>query len=315
MPSVSKKEIYSNLLLINVSPLPQNIDANNIGGIGQFNSYDLVLSSTVAPRGMPVSLKLIIKGEGNTERIVWPKLELPENLRAISSVETVDKDGFKKTFEYVLQGLHEGTYQIPSQKFIYFDPNDKQSHTLMTKTLNINIEPSNIQTVQTENIEEQKENVPENLPKDLQDKIWFFRMPALLFWILFLFPLIWILIQSMILCGEIFLPQAMRLINKKIAFFKTRNCLKKKIKIKRYDLIYDCFINLFATRLNLSEQEITSDFIVNKLKTTGMDETTLSKWQKFFSQISGLKFSKDFIYENKLNQESLFWLKKLELYI
>ena len=318
MPTASQKELFSNILIINVLPLPQNVDANSIEGIGQFNSYDLVVSSTVAPRGMPISLKLMIQGEGNIERISWPKLELPENLRAIQSVENFDKNNSKKTFEYILQGLKEGTYQIPEQKFIYFDANKKQTHTLRTKPVKITIEPSNIQVVQTENIDEQKELIEkssENLQNDLQNKIWFLRISAWLFWILFLFPVIWILVQSMILCGQIFGPQVMRFINKKIAFFKTRNCLKKNIKLKRYDQIYDCFINLFTNRLNVNEQEITNDFIVNNLKSAGMDESTLNNWQKFFSQISGLKFSNDTIYDKNINHDVLFWLKKLELYI
>ena len=314
MPTFNKKELYSNILIINVLPLPKNIDVDSVGGIGQFNSYDLVVSATIAPRAMPISLKLTIEGEGNTERISWPKVELPENLRAIPSVENFDKNNSRKTFEYILQGLKEGTYHIEPQKFIYFDPNTKQTRTLVTNPVNITIEPSNVQTVQMENIDEQKE-LAENPPKELQDTIWFLRMPASLFWILFLFPVIWILLQIMILCRQIFLPQLIRFINKKIAFIKARSCVKKNIKLKRLDLIYDCFINLFTNRLNVNEQEITNDFIVNKLKAASIDENTLNNWQKFFSQISGLKFSKDIIYEHNLNQDSLFWLKKLEFYI
>lgn len=101
MPNLSSQDLYSNVIILNVLDLP---DAN-INGIGQFNSYKMILSQNIVKRGMPASLKIILQGDGNIEYVKWPTLNFPQELRITQSEEKFDINSSTKTFEYILQEL------------------------------------------------------------------------------------------------------------------------------------------------------------------------------------------------------------------
>lgn len=134
-------KIQSTSIKINVLPLPEtNKPADFSGGVGQFN-----LKATLKPdssvNGEPVTLTIRITGTGNVKLIDKPSLPSLPGLRILDP-EVIDKttseggriSGYKE-FKYPIIPQRDGKHEIPSIKLSYFDPKDKNYHTIKTEKI------------------------------------------------------------------------------------------------------------------------------------------------------------------------------------
>lgn len=133
---------------ITVKPFPEEGKPESfVGATGNFRmSGDL--DKTAVKQNEPVTLKLVIEGEGNIETLNKPKTpELPGfktyDADATSNLfKTGNVIGGRKTFEVVYIPLEAGMKKIPSLEFSYFNPIQARYVTLRTNEFTINVAPS-----------------------------------------------------------------------------------------------------------------------------------------------------------------------------
>ena len=141
-------EFKSNTAKIEVLPLPAGAPESFNGAVGKF-SLDAKLDKEQIKANDAVNYKISIQGKGNLKLIDPPKIELPNDLESYDPKTldnfTIKGDGVSgsRGFEYLIIPRNQGTYEIPSVEFTYFDLDSKSYKTLQSKSFNLNVEKGN----------------------------------------------------------------------------------------------------------------------------------------------------------------------------
>jgi hypothetical protein len=131
-----------------VKPLPESgKPASFQGAVGNFR-ISATIDKDKVKQNEPVTLKMVIEGEGNIETITRPKI--PE----LTGFKTYDADtnsklfqtgnviGGMKTFEVVFIPKDSGSSFVPPLEFSFFDPRQEKYVTLNTPNFPIQVEAS-----------------------------------------------------------------------------------------------------------------------------------------------------------------------------
>ncbi|MDO4802500.1 MAG: BatD family protein, partial [Prevotellaceae bacterium] len=128
---------------IQVLPLPDK-PKNFSGGVGKFNlSTSLVADNPKS--GEPITMKVVISGNGNLKLIKQPNLDLPKDFdRYDPKVEDNTKLGENglegnMTYEFLFVPRHKGNYTIPPVEFTYFDTETKTYKTLKSESYTLKV--------------------------------------------------------------------------------------------------------------------------------------------------------------------------------
>lgn len=120
---------------VNITPLPQPAPAGFDNAVGQF-TFESRLSPESVKTGEAASLEYIITGTGNIKYLHEPKPELPSEFEQFTpktdyrtrvSGSTVTGT---MAVDYTIVPQSVGTFKIPEQRFVYFDPSKKSYVTL-----------------------------------------------------------------------------------------------------------------------------------------------------------------------------------------
>ncbi len=139
-----KYVIKTNVLKINVRPLPPNAPASFSGAVGKM-SVDVQLDKTTAKANEPLSLKLKINGSGNLKLAEAPEINFPPDFETYDpkitenykvSASTVSGT---KTIEYLIMPRHEGNFTIDPIAFTYFDLEKNQYVTHHAGPFNVHV--------------------------------------------------------------------------------------------------------------------------------------------------------------------------------
>ncbi|HXV28150.1 MAG TPA: BatD family protein [bacterium] len=135
-------------ILLVVKPLPEEgKPANFQGAVGNFRMSATVDRRTVK-QNEPITMKLVIEGEGNIETLKQPELPELDNFKVYESdtssqlFKTGNVIGGRKTFEIVFIPTKPGSLAIPGLSFSYFDPRQARYQTLSSQEFQVQIEPS-----------------------------------------------------------------------------------------------------------------------------------------------------------------------------
>ncbi len=312
------EQVYSNALTLQVKKLPPC--ESLITAVGKFTSFHAKISSPEAQTGEGVSLTLELVGEGNFQMIGHPKITLPEGLKYYDShakdqalTDTISK----KDFEYVVQAVKPGVYEIPSQTFEYFDIKTQSYKTLQSRTVKLTVTGA-VRTVKVSEEEAVSESVEKSdelpsLEKTLkgggdlpvQRVSWtLFLVLALLF----MGPLGWRIICSLWLSYQ---ARNASKIGYNRAFSIARGRIKNAQKIKNESEIYHILMDLFATRLHMPRAELSEQDIETALKKAGLSDEKILEWRRFFSQVMAVTFSA-LPAEGDLYEQMGHWIMVLE---
>lgn len=301
-------EIYSNSLSLNIKDLPKtDLDIN---AIGEFRKFAAKLDKNKAQEGDGVLLVLSVEGDGNFDEMKMPKLNLPKEIKYYESKSTIEgtEPNLIKKFEYILQGINPGNWQIEPQKFVFFDLKSKSYKVLKTDSLSLTIEKSN--KITKENIKEEQEKpeklldysfdkVVPDLDKDIEElgkRSGYYFIDWFIFVILILLPILFILFK------KLYMRFFENLINKhkeKRVFVDLKNRLIKLEKTNNIKEAYQEFNSIFS---KLTQNQDLNTF----LKELGLDDKMIFDWNNFYNNI--LSFS-DFspIKEDKnINKKEIF---------
>ena len=295
------EQVYSNALTLQVKKLPAHEPL--ITAVGKFSSFHAKLSSPEAETGEGVSFTLELVGEGNFQMIGHPKITLPEGLKYYDShaKDHALTDALsKKDFEYVVQAVKPGVYEIPPQTFEYFDTKLQSYKTLQSRAVKLTVtgaaRKSTVEDEEKENDSSSSVTKSDELPaceKTLKGGGLLARERIswtvfLLLAILFLLPLFWKL--GYFLWFSYQLRNASK-IGYKRAFTVARGRIKVAQKIKNESEAYHILMDLFATRLHMPRAEISEQDIEIALKKAGLSDEKILEWRRFFAQVMAVTFS------------------------
>jgi hypothetical protein len=314
------EQVYSNALTLQVKKLPPH--ESPVSAVGKFSSFHAKLSSPEAQTGEGVSLTLEVVGEGNFQMIGHPKIILPDGLKYYDSHA---KDHAltdllsKKDFEYVVQAVKPGVYEIPAQTFEYFDTKAHSYKTLQSRPLTLTVTGAMRKSMsEDEQQDDQSSSITKVDELPLLEKTLKgggFLTRDRISWTLFLLMTVLFLVPLVGRFGY-FLWVSYQLRNaSKIgfnrAFTVARGRIKVAQKIKNESEAYHILMDLFAARLSLPRAEISEQDIETALRKAGFSEDKILEWRRFFAQVMAVTFS-SLPAEGDLYEQMSQWVMVLE---
>ncbi|HNX80608.1 MAG TPA: BatD family protein [Candidatus Omnitrophota bacterium] len=112
---------------LTVLELPQaNKPADYKGAIGTFD-MDVSISPSEVTVGDPITIRAVIRGEGNSDTVTMPSCNAGANFKVYEP--QVKQENGVKTFEEIVMPLSSDVVEIPALRFSYFDPAGGQYET------------------------------------------------------------------------------------------------------------------------------------------------------------------------------------------
>ncbi|MDE6416093.1 MAG: BatD family protein [Duncaniella sp.] len=143
-PREHKIKVSSNSASINITALPSPRPDGFEGAVGHFNASSRIVGSNFRT-GDPATLIYTITGTGNIKYLKEPEIDFPSEFDLYtpsSNVETSvsgnDVSG-TMTIEYPFVPQAVGKFNIKPHTFVYFNPADRQYHTIVTEGYDINV--------------------------------------------------------------------------------------------------------------------------------------------------------------------------------
>jgi tetratricopeptide (TPR) repeat protein len=139
-----KHNVKAPSITVQVDPLPQR-PTNFSGGVGKFNISAQINHATVKA-GNPISMRIVIGGNGNLKLIKQPILNLPKDFDSydpkITDKTKLTANGLEGNmiYDYLIVPRNQGSYTLPPVEFTYYDTQANAYKTIKTKPFNITVE-------------------------------------------------------------------------------------------------------------------------------------------------------------------------------
>lgn len=291
--SSENKKIYSNALKIHVNPLPKHDDT--VDGVGEFYSFVATVDHAVAKEGEAIVLTLAIDGDADLATLAPPVLQkVPADFKWYESKNSIGdgsrKNSRKKRFEYIVQGIKDGTYEFAAQQFTYFDTKAREYKTLETDPLTITIKPHFNKQVVAQSVDTQAKihSADDIQPIDKENPAQEDEPWVLPWWFIFLCIAIPLAGVTTYLVYT-FLKQRTQN-GKKYAVVQLKKSLTELARARNYTQLYQTFIVFFAQRCAIEPQQVSLVFINEQMRAVGFTEDQLRQWDSFFIALSALTF-------------------------
>lgn len=154
-------QLYSSS--VNITPLPEPRPAGFDNAVGQF-TFESRLAPDKLKTGEAASLEYIVTGTGNIKYIHEPKPEIPDDFEQFTPKTDYRTRVSGSTVtgtmmvDYTIVPQSVGTFKIPEQKFVYFDPSKKAYVTLTAPGYNMEIAKGSGTTISAEQREIEARN-------------------------------------------------------------------------------------------------------------------------------------------------------------
>ncbi|WP_278864968.1 BatD family protein [Leyella stercorea] len=140
-----KRNIVAPAIDIRVDPLPQK-PADFSGGVGRFSISSQLLNNTVKA-GAPVTLRVVVGGNGNLKLIKQPVVTFPKDFDKydpkVTDKTKLTTNGLEgnMVYDFLVVPRNHGNYTIPAVSLTYYDTSSNLYKTVKTAPLTIKVEP------------------------------------------------------------------------------------------------------------------------------------------------------------------------------
>lgn len=289
---------------VTVKPLPESGRPESFNGaVGRF-----ALQTRAEPRqvqvGDPITLQLVIRGDGNFDRVMMPTLPVDDSLRLFGDPVRKQTDG-AVVFEQVLSPRSADTTEIPSVAFSFFDTHRGQYRTVESAPIPITVKAVSNSTAQ---VFAAKENVVVPPPQDHAfatesdvqraaqwfSKVWKKVRPWL--WVVPALLLAWLAgfaghklfhsrRQDTARLRRQKAPKAAR-----AALKQAEQAAKKNDAKAFHDALWQALTDYFGHRLNLPPGEVSPQRALSALSGAGFDPEQLNILRNLFEQIEASRY-------------------------
>ncbi len=132
---------------LNIEVLPLPVDGRTqifSGGVGDFEVSASGDSIGSIQKNAPFTLRISVKGKGNSSLIDFPTVSWPKTFKFYESQgksKNLGGGSTEKTFEVILVPLEEGPQTIPSIEFEFFNPETRSYSRKKTNPISITVLP------------------------------------------------------------------------------------------------------------------------------------------------------------------------------
>lgn len=300
-------------------PCPYTVD-----GIGQFDTARMSIDQTKASLGEGIVLTLCIEGKDGVHDFKPPVLNMPEGLKyyeSKSEVAPLPQGRYKKSCEYIVQGMQPGTWTIPAHIITFFNPELRDYKRIKTNSVTVTIHGAAQAPLPTHGVynSTHADYNDQEIQPLCESGSWNGQGTRSLAWgwfFLFLilpflgvsYKVFTVYMQSR--SATYFLHK-----RKKYAFKQIRKNLVKIKKTNNSSQLYDVFMNFFADRFQVSVAEMSSDRIEKILKDAGFLAHVIDQWNRFFYQLTEQAFFKnkhDQLLSHDVFNRAQVWINQLE---
>jgi len=327
-PQATRKRVYSNAAQIKVLPLPPHDPP--VEAIGSFVGFSARLDPPVAKEGEGMVFSLCLEGEGNLDAIKTPELQgIPHAFKWYDSknykIEETTSGKPSQCFEYIIQGLEGGEWEIPPQEFTYFDTKRQTFKTLKTAAINVSV-ISQLNTKKFKTQRQQEENSADQVNQKQIDNLlplnkngaWYKLDNRSMSWYLFLILIVLSLsygVFSAIAYLRSFIHDRYAVsLRKNRAFAVARKQLERIESTHDIVQLYQLFVDLFSSRLQVSTQSISQSKIEEILRKAGWNDEKISRWNAFFIKLTEQVYTGNTLstVDRELLEQADQWLRLLE---
>lgn len=319
-----KKRAYSNAIPMTIVSLP--VHTGPIHAIGTFTHIGAKIDPIIAKQGEGMVFTLEIVGQGSFSNDHPIELQnMPPQFKYYDSKQYDDRaDNSKKYFEFIVQGLEEGIWQIPSQTFTFFDTKTRTYKTLKTDAIRVKILPGTVSQQQEINLfsphdqsdGQQVSETDDIKPFFIQGDVLDNQVASLPLWLMVILMLLPLGFFAYTQGYVSYVINAMHAHSRtKNAFVVARAEIKSICAAQRFDRLYTVFTHLIAIRCKVPEYMVGQEFINALFKKEGMHDQEIEQWNQFYNQLNELMFFNKPIkpHEYKVVQEyANRWLDRLE---
>lgn len=315
-----QKRIYSNAVTLQVDDLPPT--HKKIQGVGQFDSFNISAYPPSVAQGEGVIVTIALKGSFDPDQVTFRGLQgVPKELRYYESKESVEEpstpeESFIKRFEYIVQGMETGNWEIPAQTFDYYDVASHAYKTVKTAPLSITIMPGASKPTVSFSVDSDNTEGGDFFPlvKRCVERTHKKVMPWWLFFLLIAVPFfIWVFQHGMYSI-QLQRKKSYRARRSYNAFAIAADHVHTLKKTGNAERLYIVFIELFADKWQLPLASITTYSIHERLHDIGMHTEQLEQWDAFFTAVSEQAFGAPRTEEEIQNlfRQTEEWLKILQ---
>lgn len=297
---VDRKRVYSNAITIKVLPLPHY--DGEVHAIGVFERIAGEIKPGMAREGEGMVLVIEIEGVGNVEAIAVPKITMPDALKYYDSNSAVimpkNSDELpKKRFEFIVQGMRSGDWEIPEQSFTYFDIEKNMYVTLRTSPLAVSIVPG--ASSNKKDTPKHSKDAQESTPVVIMEEgIGHINSVGVWYPVTDHQPLPWWVFHFLLLipCAYVFYPAVSEkcfmltnkflLSRKRRAFKEARKKIDQAVLSANEATLYAIFIQLFSSYNQQSSEMYSIKDIDIILRTCGVSDLVIKEWNSFFETIT-----------------------------
>jgi hypothetical protein len=134
--------------VLEVKPVPQQGRPPSFAGaVGRGYTLEVTADRTVVQVGDPITLSLVLRGEGNLASAGLPPLDaegllLPSDFRVPEGDLAGRYEGGEKRFSAVVRVLDENVREIPALSYAWFDPETERYETIRSRPIALSVRPA-----------------------------------------------------------------------------------------------------------------------------------------------------------------------------
>ncbi len=296
----------SNNAHVNVKSLPTPAPAGYSGAVGSFTA-SVKMNPTELRTNEAASYIYTVEGTGNIKYLKTPALDLPAGIDQYTPKTDINAnftgDDMRGTYSvnYTLVPQEPGKFEIPSSNFIYFNPADKEYHTIALQAFDIKV----AQGAATSTVTEQK-----SIAKGMTDILHIKQTPESLsrepeyafrnwgYWLLYLGCTIFLIVLIAVYRRQLRLNADIR--GRKLA--KANSKANKRLKSARYAMernesekfyaeLNKAMWGYLSDKLDIPASQLLRDNIGAKLTEYGLDAQSVDNTISILDECEMARFT------------------------
>lgn len=323
-PRYERKRIYSNAITLQVHELPPT--DKQIDAVGHFTQYRATLNTAVAKQYEGIVLSLSLDGIAYMDALQLPELIMPDGLKWYASKQYVDdlSVGKRKTFEFIVQGLKEGDFEIPEQPFIFFDVETSSYKQLQTAPLFVTILPGHVAApIPQQNQQKQpvivekthiKTDAIEPISYEIEGSQAAKAIPWTVFFMLLCIPIFYILGMLMIAKIPFFIHRIFPQYVRRKRFLSVKKQLEFAALHHKTDEIYAIIKQLFAMNSAKNSATLSLDELISVVEKSSLSSDQKHQCKEFLSNVSEIAYGvpSESQHSKTLFNDAMIWINQLE---
>ena len=298
-------EVHRNIvapgLTVQVDPLPTKPTGFS-GGVGKFN-ISAQLTKKEVKAGDPVTLRVVVGGNGNLKLIKQPEVNFPKDFDKYDAKVT-DKTKLTSTgvggnmiYDFLFVPRNQGTYTIPAVSFTYYDTDLNTYKTIRTQSFKLIVDKGDGNSTSADYDVQKANDIHDIMTgKCEQRQLGNFFFGSTSWWISLLLPLIAFIVLLVIFRKRALdHADAVKMRGKKATKI-ARKRLKKASKLMFqgkseafYDEVLRALWGYVGYKLNIPVEQLNRDNITEKLQSHEVDDATIGK---FISALDTCEFER-----------------------